>query len=235
MPEFKIEVEERSCQACGRKFKVMSTSQHKTCSHYCAHYGMQGRTAPKKPSIVAEKKIVNVTVQNTNQKNLDQKSRSTENLNVLQTLKKKMQEGGDTMQKTESESSNVELKTGELILNESEKPVGETITKTEKKIAQKSESAGTEEIQPVSLENSLESLKKEGLSSMHLLDKSANRLYRMMASSVTDEELEKSEERITNVNPERIAAALQCANALAQTIQVKVNIFKAVSSLTKDK
>lgn len=233
--EHRIEMEERSCPVCGRKFRVMSSSQHKACSHYCTQYGLQGRTAPKNQSIAGEKKIVNVTVQNINQKSLEKKNQSEENLSVLQTLKKTMQGGENTMQTIKSESSSDEPFGESTIQNKAEPQAAETITKTEKRTVQKNESAETSAIQPELSEGSLESLKREGLNSMRLLDKSANRLMQLMESCVPDEDLDRAMERVQNVNPDRIDAALRCANALSQTIQTKVNIFKAVGSLMKDK
>lgn len=81
--------------------------------------------------------------------------------------------------------------------------------------------------------DSFESLPMEGLSSMRLLHRSANRLMTLIEECVSDSDLARSTDGNGRVESHRIEQAVQAANALAGTIQVQANLLKALTGLKK--
>lgn len=76
-----------------------------------------------------------------------------------------------------------------------------------------------------------ESLNKAALDSMFLLQESGNKLLRLIDEAVSHEDLDKSKEGVQRVETHRIHSALEAARALAQTVQVQVNMVKALGNI----
>lgn len=84
-------------------------------------------------------------------------------------------------------------------------------------------------------DDSSSNLERAALSSMDLLKQSGNRLLGLMKESVSDLDLEKSADGTKRVEAHRIEAAIQTASALAQTVQVQVNMLKVMTEFRKKK
>lgn len=137
------------------------------------------------------------------------------------------------MQTTKSNPTSFANNGGRPMLSETEQTKETGITETESLTPQRNELEETPGIQPELLDGSKQTLEKAALDSMRLLQKSGNKLMDLLEASVSDSEIKKSQEEIQKIEAHRIETAIQCANALATTIQTQVNMVKAMSGFMK--
>jgi len=115
------------------------------------------------------------------------------------------------------------------IVNDKMPDSGLITPNTEPITLKKNEPGGTAETLPELSGACVKNLERESLDSMSLLNKSANKLMRLMDECVKEDDLEQSREGIKRVEGHKIESAISCANAIAMTIQTQVNLVKSLS------
>lgn len=103
-----------------------------------------------------------------------------------------------------------------------------TIARPEPSALQKLPPTEIDETQLVSSEELSKTLDAAGLRSMTLLKQSADRLMKLMESSVSDSDMERARDGAQDVPLHKVEIAMKCANTLATTVQTQINMLKAI-------
>jgi len=117
--------------------------------------------------------------------------------------------------------------------NDKELTPGNCIVGIGKRMPEKNESVETKEIQTVSSEEAVKSLRTGAYQSMNLLSESAQRLNRLMKTAVSDNDMDRAESGGVRPEHHRIEQAIKCASAIASTIQTQVNIGRLLKDAAK--
>lgn len=231
-----IKMETRACKNCGSPFKVMVGSPQSVCSTACAAIGTRGPGGLWKASKKSDAATVSESVSGIVQTD------STENEKApkVSVGAKQTKNGSDSKPKSDMKpirsESMLDVKSGERpIAHDTTRTKEEITTSEELKMLKKNDSDETEETLPALSDDSQKNLEKAGLDSMTLLSRSANKLMRIMDACVTDSDLDRANDGGARIDSHRGDQAIQCANAIAHTIQTQVNMVKAMTAFMKPK
>lgn len=242
-----IEMESRRCVKCNSPFRVLKTSAVKTCSTMCAEFGVPGpvpnrlAAGPKVEKITIappkfrhepdKKQAVQAEIKNWLTKGPNQRERlqrdtpqplSNEGGNVPETS---TASGSERTQRSAKPPTNATRTTTTAPPKSSARVVPPTTAKT--KPGETSAPGTIAKLTPSDRPRA--TLETVALDSMSLLQKSGNKLMVLIEECVKESDLERSADGTQRVESHRIQQALDGAKALAQTVQVQVNMVKAVS------
>lgn len=224
---FEVQLEVRQCLKCGRKFKVMLTSKELFCNLLCRASGTAAPGEVQRPSNEGKNNFESIVVGNTIRQlqsgpgsrpvKLEEKNSIQKNLRPsLISITEKIKENSMlNEQSAEKEMLPVTMNTKNSI----------TITQEELK---KYSNTGIEKTQPESLDAPLKTIEMESLTILDLSKRSAGRLLSLMELSVSDEMIQKQKDEILSVELDRIKTAIDCANAISNTVQTNINLLKAI-------
>lgn len=229
-----IEIEERGCRNCGRKFRVMTTSAQSVCSTACEVYFMREHGEQRKvlSSAGSAKRTIAVNV-GTPTKPIDKKSSYLARAHAWPTMRSILKETEKTIneiRKSETEGGpNMQKETVNLPTPPTERGIHQIKSVPLKKNTPE-ETGETQQELSEGQQNSLETV---GLTSSQLLRQSAEKLLACMEAIVSKADLDKSTEGVLRVEPHRVETVIKCANALTSITQTQVNIIKAIKDICK--
>lgn len=177
------------------------------------------RPQRKAPSSAVQKKLLSdVGAADTPTQNLRGQKMKSEEKDINETKNERGTTREDTMKTINNNAMSAASEMPLAVESVSEKSPSKPITEVMKETLSSFAGGKTSAIQPVSLDDSGTRLQMAGLDSMSLLQRSGNKLMEMIDDSV---------------NNCRVDAAIHAANALSSTVQVQVNMLKAMNDFRK--
>lgn len=212
----------------------MPTSKVRHCGTQCLESGIVARGEQSRASKENARPIENIKLSVTTPRTPSdklaaynaqlghwpkRKETASEPVSVIKKINNEKMKGENNMQ---TETVNASVKT----------PV-EVITPKEPRDLQKSMRQGTAETQPESLGEPLKNIVMESSGILNLSKRSAERLMRLMESTVSDHDLDRQQDGGPAPDLYRVETAIKCANAIASIVQVNVNLLKAIKGTEK--
>jgi hypothetical protein len=233
--KLQIEMEKRTCRKCGKFYKVMASSSQSVCSTECDKYFRPGpgdqSKVTKGAKLGVEKLVVNVTPPTGP---LKTKEGFTARVGGWQHLKESRKQDAHTINETRRKLMKEELNGHAKIKSVSLPIIEPATTEVEKNESPKLQWPEIVPTPPVLYEELQKDLARGGLNSMQLLEKSGNRLMGLMENCVSESDVQRAKEGVGTIELHRIAQAIACANAIAQTVQTQVNMVKSMAPLVKN-
>lgn len=225
-----VQIEPRRCANCQRPFRVLVTSKQMFCCEECGS-GMQGRGAPQRQlkgngkgkesisvSVTAPTKPIesyeDFATKIAAWPKRNKTSGRTEKV-INDTRRSEMQPAENGQIKTESAKTRISAR---------------TITSEEQNGLKPFTAEEMSQTQPELSEGQLSPIEVASVDMLSLSKRSGERLMRLMESAVTDNDFERQKDGGGGVPLHNIETAIGCANALANLMQVNVNLLKAIKS-----
>lgn len=240
MGSVNVEMIDKCCNVCGKRFKVLKGNKNTYCSKECGStLGTYGVPRPKSSPGIAvpgEPQKVSSPVLNETQ---NQSVSAIVQKNIANIIASCGLEGATSLERSAEKDMNATRRNGmldgldgaEKTKGASSRPSGLITLSEEPKAEIGSTPAEIKEIRLALSEEFRKNLKAEGLSSARLLQSSGNNLLKLMEESVSSSDLEKAADGVTRVESHRILTAVQCANALTQTVQAQVKILEVLKGM----
>jgi len=237
-----VEMVEKSCVVCGKKFKVLKGSKQGFCNSVCGStlgpfgipqakktgYITPGAGAPKKVSSDAARQNVKNIVKSIKVKNSESTSEHVLDASDYSTQSASVRTAGDIMRGTSGIATNSE-KIGRAGIATVSVPTNEkTIGSEEANGLQKSTPAAITETPPESSGELSPRIEVAALDILTLSRRSAERLMRTMESLVSDNSLARKADGGGGPSMTEIEMAIKCGNAITGTVQANVNLLKAL-------
>jgi hypothetical protein len=211
----------------------MTSSKQMVCSSECKEFGMQARGARQRQSYenVSSRTVVSVSTTPPMQKKSIIDAGPIVPLNPWPSQRKKNADQNHTINETRGEKMHAEPN-GHDRTERGSLPISERPT-TEKEPSglQKYSKVETGETLPESSDEHSNAIAVASSDILSLSKQSAERLFRLMKATVTDEDLDvdRSSKTKEQLSLQRVQVAIQAANAITGIVQANVNLVKAMN------
>lgn len=226
------QMEDRKCRVCGKQFRSLATSNQKMCSQLCMSLSGEvppRRTFKSREELAAGSKRGSGIDVDTKTQSFE-KGRPSAAVSLIKEIPASKVRAESVTTGNTKQSETPKRPSGKEKTESTSKTIGENTM-------QRTESASSPKLLPTVIGDNLPGqsddssghLETVALDSMNLLKQSSNRLLNLMKESVSDLDLQRATDGDKRVEAHRIDTAIQSANALAQTVQVQVNMLKAIT------